>query len=315
VQAISRADDAVTQEAALLEQIARNRLSLWIALGMALVGLAAFVLLFQLLPDVGLGVGAPTLITLGLLLSLVPAGLWLGFFYRLDQLELEPKRLVLAVFVIGALVTAACHQPVLQGLFTVDRWLYETWWTRLLGGILVVGFLEQALVYATVRFSVFDHPEFDERVDGVIYGVAAGLGLATVLNFHYVLKHGGVDLDIGAMRIVINALAFASFAGVQGYFIGQARFETTPLYYLPSGVIVSALLNGLFFFVLDQPLTNSLTLNPWRELLLAAVVAVVTLVMVFWLVTRANEETLRLARRAGTPYPDRTPLPPEGGVG
>jgi RsiW-degrading membrane proteinase PrsW (M82 family) len=103
---------------------------------------------------------------------------------------------------------------------------------------------------------MFDHPEFDERVDGVIYAIAAGLGLATILNFEYVYSRNGVDLDIGSIRMVINTLAHASFAGVMGYFLGQARFEKTPVYYLPAGLTLAAVLNGLFFFLLDRTISG-----------------------------------------------------------
>jgi RsiW-degrading membrane proteinase PrsW (M82 family) len=268
--------DAVSTSAGArhrLERVTRNRVSLWVALLLSLIGLIAFVVLLNLLPDLGEATNEATLIGLGLVLSLVPAGLWLGFFYRLDRLEPEPKQMVVGVFVLGALITAALHRPVLHGLLGVDSWLYDFWWARLLGGILVVGFVEQLLIYLTVRFGVFTHPEFDERVDGIIYSMAAGLGLATVLNFWYVVEHGGVDLDVGSVRIVVNALAFASFAGVQGYFLGQTRFETTPIYYLPAGVSLAALLNGLFFFVLERAGGSGLTDNSWLDLTLATLVA------------------------------------------
>jgi RsiW-degrading membrane proteinase PrsW (M82 family) len=291
------ADDG---ELSRLSRVARNRSALWVALVMSLIGLIAFVVLFNvLLPSLGEDLGDAALIGFGLFFSVAPAGLWLGFFYRLDRYEPEPKRMVLGVYVLGALVTAALHQPVLEGVFSADSWLYDQWWTRLLGGILVVGVLEQFLVYLVVRFSIFGHPEFDQRVDGVIYAMAAGLGVATVLNFQYVIERGGVDLDIGSIRMVVNALAFASFAGVQGYFIGQARFESTPVYYLPGGLAIAAVLNGLFFFVIDQGAT-SLRYSLWLDLLLAGVIAVFTLAVVFWLIARDNEETLRVARqRAG----------------
>jgi RsiW-degrading membrane proteinase PrsW (M82 family) len=203
--------------------------------------------------------------------------------------------MVISVFALGLLMTAALYRPVLQGIFQVDSWLYEHWWARLLGGVLVVGYFEQWLVYLTVRYSVFEHPEFDERIDGVIYAIAAGLGMATVLNFFYVIDRGGVDLDIGSIRMVVNALAFASFAGLLGYFMGQARFESTPITYLPTGLTLAALLNGLFFFALEQTGNNGLSGHPWRDLIWAALLAVVTLLLLFWLMARANEETLRLA--------------------
>lgn len=291
--------EAITTAEQRVRQLAHHshlRLSFWLGLTLSVIPLAAFVLIFNLAPDLGDEASSTTLIGLGLVMSLVPAVLWLGFFYRLDRLAPEPKRLVLNVFLLGALVTAALHAPVLHGLLQVDSWLYDRWWVRLLGGILIVGFFEQFLIYLVVRFGIYTHPEFDERVDGVIYGMAAGVGMATVFNFSYVLTRGGVDLDIGSLRIVVNALAFGTFGGIQGYFMGQARFETTPVYYLPAGLSLAALLNGLFFFVIERVGGSALSDQPWRDLIFAAIVAGLTLGIVFWLVARATEETLRLAR-------------------
>ena len=113
--------------------------------------------------------------------------------------------------------------------------MYTTWWGQLLGEVLLVGALSMGIVYAAVRVVVYMSAEFDERLDGIIYGMAAALGIATVVNFQYVLRHGGVDLDIGSIRMVVNAMGYACFGGVLGYFMGQARFEKTPAYYVPGG--------------------------------------------------------------------------------
>lgn len=296
MQASHTADETAAGELDRLQRVASSRSGLWIAAGMALLGLLAFVAVFNwLLPNAGAGLDGAPLIVLGLLFSVVPAILWLFLFYVMDRLEPEPKRMVFNVFLLGALVAAALLDPILNGIFVVDKWLYANWWSQLLGSILVVGFVEQAMVWAIVRYAVFPHPEFDERVDGVIYAIAAGLGLATVLNFHYVLASGGVDLSIGSMRMVVTAMAQASFAGILGYFIGQARFERTPFYYMPLGITLAATVSGLFAFLLDRTSRGTLSAYPWTDLLFAAVVAAVSLAAVLWLITRANEETLRLA--------------------
>lgn len=277
------------------EHIAHNRRGFWLASLIELGGLFIFVAFFNLIAGIGANLDGPGLIVLGLLMSLVPAVLWLLFFYRLDRLEPEPKTKLLTIFGLSALVTAAIANPLLQNFFEIDRWLYNSFGTQLLGGILLVGFVQSAVIYLVVRYGIYHSPEFDERVDGVIYAIAAGLGLSTVINFLYVIDHGGVDLGIGAVRIVVNALAYASFAGVLGYFLGQARFERTPGYYLPLGLALSATLNGIFFLMEDRVTADGLRVNPWNGLILAALFAVVTLGVVFWLINRANEETLRVA--------------------
>ena len=280
------------------ERVAHNRNGLWLASIITVLGLLAFTGIFNfILPNLGDRLTGIPLILLGLILSLVPAAIWLYFFRRLDRLELEPKHMVFRVFLLGALVTAALHDPIINGVFNVNSWLSNSWWAHLLGGILIVGFIEQFIIYATVRYTVFRDPEFDERVDGVIYSIAAALGLATVLNFQYVLRSGGVDLDIGSIRMVINGMAYASFGGILGYFMGQARFEKTPIHYMAMGLAIAAVVNGIFWCILDRSFSGGLNANPWGDLFLATVIAVISLGVVFWLIERSNEETLRLAHR------------------
>ena len=264
-----------------------------------LLGLLLFVAIFNLFPGIGRALDDGGLILLGSMLALTPAVLWLAFFYRMDRAEPEPKRLVIGVYLAGGLLAAALHLPIFGYLFAVDSWLPQYWWSQLLGGILVVGMVAMAIVYAAVRVVVFDNPEFDERLDGIIYAVAAGLGVATVNNFAYVLQHGGVNLDVGSIRMVTNTLGYASAAAILGYFLGQARFEKVPLYYLPAGVLLGALLTGLYFFILDRAGASSLTGDAWRDLLLGIFLALVTMAAVGWLVRRSNEETLRVSRVVG----------------
>lgn len=286
------------------DRVAQDRRGLWVASMLELLGLVLFVGLFNfLLPNLGQRLDGLPLILLGLAMSLVPAALWMLFFHRLDRLEPEPKGKIVHVFLLSALATGALVQPLLQHLFQVNEWLYASWATELFGGILVVGALQALTIYLVVRYGIYMDPEFDERVDGVIYATAAGLGLATVLNFEYVVAHGGVDLDVGSIRMVINALAYASFAGVLGYFLGQTRFEHTPPAYLPGGFALSAVLIGLFFFLEDRITSAGFQVNSWSGLVFALVVAGITLSLVFWLVQRANEETLRLLRDASAAVP------------
>jgi protease PrsW len=271
--------------------------SLWRSSLWALLGLLAFVGVFNfLLPGLGTNLNEAGLIALGFVFSVVPALLWLAIFYRVDSREPEPKQFVIAVYLVGLLLAAALYLPVVNGLFGVDGWMYQTWWSQLLGEILVIGALGMGIVYLAVRVVVFTNPEFDERLDGIIYAMAAGLGVATIVNFAYVLQHGGVDLGIGSIRMVTNALGYASFAGVLGYFMGQAHFEKTPPYYVPLGVGLAAVLNGLYFYLLDRTGGGQFGSSAWTDLWLAAFVAVVVLAFVGALVRRSNEETWRVSQ-------------------
>ncbi len=240
------------------------------------------------------------LILVGVLLSLIPAAIWMVFFYRQDRLEPEPKQYVLGVFVLGMLLCNAVAIPVIDGLFQVNRWLPTNTLTHIVGAILVIGITQEFLKYAAVRYSVYMTPEFDERIDGIVYGTAAGLGFAVMLNVHYVIANGGVDLYFGVVRIAVVTLAQASFAGITGYFLGRAKFEIEPVWWQTLGVVIAATLNGLFTWARGEITQAGIKVNPLPGLILATVVAVATFALLWYLMRRANALTLAGTDAAGT---------------
>lgn len=279
-------------------KVNKDRRSVWRSTALKIVAIIVFAVVVALIanatrPDLE----GPALVAVGVVLAVVPAVLWLLLFYAQDRLEPEPKSFVAGVFVLGALLASAVGIPVVRQVFHVQDWLGKGTMVNILGSILVIGFVQEFLKYAAVRYSVYLHREFDERMDGILYGTAAGLGFATMLNIHYVIDSGGVDLGVGVIRIVVTALAQASFAGITGYFLGRAKFEDEPVWWLPSGLILAAVLNGLFTVVRGGvtrvgSAMSGQTANPWYSLLLAAGVAVLTFGALIVLIRRSINLTL-----------------------
>jgi RsiW-degrading membrane proteinase PrsW (M82 family) len=238
-----------------------------------------------------------TLVLTGIMLALVPAAIWLAFFYQQDRLEPEPVGYVLGVFALGALLAAAVGIPLLDKVFRVGNWLYADTLTTILGSILVVGFTQEFLKYAAVRFSLYNSAEFDEPTDGIIYATAAGLGYATVLNIQFVVANGGVNLGAGVIAMAVVALAQASFAGITGYFLGRAKFEADPIWWMPLGVTLAAIANGLFNWLRGLITRGGISLsgstgNSWLGLILAALVAAAILGLLLWLIRRNIKSAL-----------------------
>jgi RsiW-degrading membrane proteinase PrsW (M82 family) len=182
-------------------------------------------------------------------------------------------------------------------MFHVQDWLGASLLVELLGAILIVGFVQEFLKYAAVRYSVYTSAEFDERLDGVLYGTAAGLGFATALNIYYVVDSGGVNLATAAIQVTVVALAQASFASITGYFLGRAKFEEEPVWWLPAGLTLAATLNGIFHVLLGHVVRSGSvlagqTINPWLGLVLATAFAAVCLAVVLVLIRRASRLTL-----------------------
>jgi protease PrsW len=256
----------------------RERDSIWQADIASIVLLVVFVLVVYGVERVINPTFTPTsLLITGVIIALIPAGIWLTFFYRRDRLEPEPKHLVFQLFLLGGLLASAVGIPIVNNLFDVPNWLSSSsLWAQLLGGWLIVGFVQEFLVYTAVRFSIYNAAEFDEETDGVVYATAAGIGYATMLNITFVVTSGGVALGSGSIRIVLTTLAHAAFAGVIGYFIGRQKFEKRPLWWMPVGLLIASGINSLFFLFRGMLSGGSLSAtgggaNPWLGLVLAVV--------------------------------------------
>ena len=274
------------------ERATRQRRSPWRTAALAVGILVALVVVAFVVDRAALqGSSGRVLPALGILLALAPGLVWLALFYRQDHLEPEPMRLVASVFVLSALLALAVGIPLLRDVFAVQEWMSGGLFVQLAGGFLVVGFVQEALKYAAVRFSVYETDEFDEPTDGVVYGTAAGLGFATVLNLAVLGESGEVGLGLASIHAVLIALAHGSFGGVVGYFLSGQKLEARPAWWSALGIAAAALLNSVFstarvFVVSGNASIAGVPLGPWLGLLVAAVLAAVIATALYRLIRR-----------------------------
>ena len=288
-----------------------NRKGVWrtaIAAVVALLIFVAAVVVLDLVFKPQLTGGA--LVLTGLVLAVVPAALWLIFFYQQDRLEPEPVGYVARMFVIGLALAGAIGIPLTDQLFAVQNWLYRDAVTTWVGSVFIIGGVAAFIIYATVRYFMFDEPEFDERTDGVVYATAAALGYATALNVQFILSNGGARLGTGEIFVAEVALAFAGFGGILGYFLGRAKLEQDPIWWLPLGLVLTSFLGGLFVVLRGQLDPGSITfagrgsgLPSFNGLILAGILAVIVTVIVSYLIGRDIQRSLTGKQRAATVDP------------
>jgi RsiW-degrading membrane proteinase PrsW (M82 family) len=270
------------------QAVNRPHPGLWRATLLQIVGMALFAGLVAVLGNGLTGLTGWSLIAVGLLLALVPSGLWLLYFYRQDRLEPEPKTRIAQVLLLAVLLTEAVARPALLDWFQLPRYAALNNPAAIGGTILISGVIYQLIVYLAVRLVVYASDEFDERMDGIVYGTVAGLGVATLLNLRYILDNGGVALGPGVVQVVTTALAQASFGGLLGYLMAQAKFEHRPLWWVPGGFLLTALLNGLFSWLSSEVSSSGLSVEPWRSLLLALALALIIFLVLVLLIRRAT---------------------------
>ena len=269
-------------------QVNKTHLGFWRTGALQIVAMGIFGAVVALIADSLHDLNQTALIVFGLFLAIVPTVWWLFFFYREDQIEPEPKTRILQVFLLSLLLTDSVGLRVVNDVFNIRSWVDISPSASLLATILIPGFTYMAIQYFAVRAMVYATEEFDERMDGIVYGTAAGLGVATLLNLHHIIDNGGVALAPGVIHVVTTALAQASFGGLMGYVMAQAKFEHRPVFWVPMGVTVAAVLNGLFTWLISEVSAAGLTVDPWRSLVFGIAVALGTFVVLVALMRRAN---------------------------
>lgn len=275
----------------------RVRLSAWRTELAYIIGLLIFVGIIEVIVAVlnpqlsGFWLGL-----VSLLLAIIPAAIWLAVFYSVDRVEPEPKQYVIGVAVLAALIAASIGQPLINAFFKVSEWIGTDTISEILGSILIIGFIQAFLIYATVRFSIFYSSEFDQRIDGVVYGSAAGLGYAAMLNIITVVSSGGIDLGAGVIRIVVTQMVLGALGALLGYFLGRDKFDKERVWWMSVGLVLAAVLYGLYSWLSGEITQAGINLsssgvttsgyNPWPSLILGTIFAVVVLGIVFMLVNR-----------------------------
>ena len=275
--------------------VVRNRLSVWRTELSYLVGLLAFVGIVELIVLVfNPRLGGFWLGLVSLLLALIPAAIWLAIFYSQDRSEPEPKQYVIGVAVLAGLLASTIGRPLTHGYFNVTEWLGRDVLWEILGSILILGFVTSFLIYAAVRFSIFYSSEFDQRIDGVVYGSAAGLGYAAMINIITVVSNGGVDLGAGVISIVVTQMVHGALGALIGYFLGRDKFDPKRVWWMTVGITLAAILYGLFSWLSGEISQTGIKLaqgtvggySAWPSLLLGTLFAAVILGLVFTLVRR-----------------------------
>ena len=94
---------------------------------------------------------------------------------------------------------------------------------------------------------------FNEKLDGIVYGVFAALGFATVENIIYVVFTYSNNPFIGLYRGIFSVPAHGVFGITMGYYLSLYKFNTDnkgkALNYRKS-LIMPVILHGIFDFIL-----------------------------------------------------------------
>lgn len=217
------------------------------------------------------------------LAALFPAVVLLLRVYRLDRIEKEPPRVLLALIGCGALsALAACAMELIFSLLLRRFLPPESLEYRIVDNFIVVALSEELCKRFPVRRLFWKHRAFDYRFDAVVYCVFSALGFAALENLLYVADSG---FRTAVMRALLSVPGHFFFAVYMGVYLGEAKVCESlgrlrgRNYYLRCSLLVPVLLHGFWDFDLSLD-------SPWASVVFYA------FVLLFFL--RAN----RLLHRA-----------------
>lgn len=176
---------------------------------------------------------------------------WLAFIRRFDRAHPEPMWLVAITFALGGLATLPAGFAELF-LVNLSPWLDPRVVT--FGGQLyalplafvvftvVVGMSEEGAKMLGAGFAV-RRREFDEPVDGIVYGMVSSLGFAAAENIRY-FAMTRLSAPIVIARCFMSVPAHMFFGAIWGYALGARLVAKKPRVFF--FLLVAAASHGLF---------------------------------------------------------------------
>jgi RsiW-degrading membrane proteinase PrsW (M82 family) len=215
-------------------------------------------------------------------LALIPCLALLYYYYNRDR-HPEPWGWVAVVFVAGALSCLVAYP--------LERWAQSFFSERptagglLLECLLIPGVIEESIKMLVVVAVVWWRPDFDDPVDGLIYGTAAALGFTFGEDWRYYLVHGH-DWS-RALGAAVHPWFSCFWAASLGWARVLPRAQGLGLVVL--GLAASVMVHALFdFFVLAADAHQHWA---WLRHLLAPL-----LVLLYWVMER-QLDALQAARQ------------------
>jgi len=185
-----------------------------------------------------------------LVIALTPAvALGLAAWYT-DRFDREPRRLLLKVFLFGAL---SVLPTILVERFLMSLNIFSGLLASAFTAFIIAGLTEEYFKRAVVLRTAYKHEAFNEKLDGIIYAVFAALGFASIENIMYVLSGYSANYYVGLSRGIFSVPTHALLGVTMGYYLSLAKFsnnEKSRRNYIRKALIIPAILHGFFDFIL-----------------------------------------------------------------
>ena len=159
-----------------------------------------------------------------LLITILPSLLIVLFFVKSDRFP-EPTSQIIKIFMYGIFLCIPA--------FLINTELGNLYANMGISEALISSFLSAAPVEEVLKFTVlyslvYKMKDFNEPIDGIVYGVSVSLGFATLENIYYVYflsdYFGTTSQGLAILRSFSAIPAHGIFGATMGYFFMKYTF-------------------------------------------------------------------------------------------
>ena len=160
-----------------------------------------------------------------LLVTVLPSILIILYFVKSDRFQ-EPNREILKVFFLGVIIAIPAYilNTYLGEFFYNNTKVSES----IISSFLTAAPVEEGLKLSILYYFVYKMKDFNEPMDGIVYGICVSLGFATLENFYYVYLladyFAETPMSIAILRSFSAVPAHAVFGVFMGYFFMKYSF-------------------------------------------------------------------------------------------
>jgi protease PrsW len=230
-----------------------------------------------------------TLLTL--LFGLIPAFLWVSFYYFLDRKDPEPVIMVIMAFTAGILSKVVFSTFIGQTLFNIGIWNLNSNAMPMVYLYFTEAIIPAISIYIVLRYFFYPSKHFNEPVDGMMYGAFISIGYALAVALDGVFSGGLVTLYYLVFSLLLRLALYSSLGALIGYYFGKARFDEkrSQLFFLVA-IIISLGVFCLYAFLSSFFRMNITTSSDFYSIILVLVFAIVMLGIVFFLIQRTLQK-------------------------
>lgn len=232
------------------------------------------------------------------IMVLVSGLIWVWFFYLQDRREPEPIPYIIVTFVGGLTAWTLLGHPLINIIFQTNEWIHASVLLFIQGSFLVKGTVFSLVLFGFIRFGIMPLKEFDEPVDGMVYGAVIGAGYAVARTIQVLWAHPDYTLFTMAYLITTGVMIFSAVGALMGYYIGKAKFiKRNFQLHSVLGVTLGILLLGFYYVTNEFMFVAALPQVFWLSFFFTILYTVLILLFCTYKMKRLTEGKPEKSRR------------------